>query len=140
MQGARGQWPDLEEGEILELPVTMDSDTGLHTLLIAKTRTAPARRGVAEMVLPLLRRTRLLSPVSVRRGVVVRRRRAKLRPVHALSLTSWFRVPSQMERVELLSRASCFFVPSSADGALHVVGSSHVVAPWRWRGRSRHSQ
>ena len=86
------------------------------------------------MVLPLLRRTRLLSPVSVRRGVVVRRRRAKLRPVHALSLTSWFRVPSQMERVELLSRASCFFVPSSADGALHVVGSSHVVAPWRWRG------
>ena len=93
---------------------------------------------LSKLILKMLafsRRGRLLSPSSqARRGVVVRRRRAKLRPVHALSLTSWFRVPSQMERSELLSRASCFFVPSSADGALHVVGSSHVVAPWRWRG------
>ena len=85
---------------------------------------------LSKLILKMLafsRRGRLLSPSSqARRGVVVRRRRAKLRPVHALSLTSWFRVPSQMERSELLSRASCCSPEEppkmTALGSLHEYG------------------
>ena len=45
----------------------------------------------------------------------------------SLAVSTWFRLPEYMERLEILSRGSAFRLASGG-----VVASAHVLAPWRF--------
>ena len=45
----------------------------------------------------------------------------------SLAVSTWFRLPEYMERLEILSRGSAFRLATGG-----VVASAHVLAPWRF--------
>jgi len=55
---------------------------------------------------------------------------------YVASFSSWFCIPDQgMKEMEILSRGSCFLLPSNSESfshKFHVLTASHIVAPWRW--------
>ena len=47
----------------------------------------------------------------------------------AVAVSAWFRLPAHMEKHEVLSRGSGFFV---AGAQPIIIASAHVLQPWRF--------